>query len=508
MALIMPRPVKDPKSGIYYIRVRVPADLTASFGRKEVSKSLRTREPAEAKERFAIEYAAIQRRWAALRSKPEPLTLKQIVSLSGRVYQRLMATLDEEPGEPSIWEHVVRLNKQAASDERALEQWYGETVDELLFEEGIATDQTSRKRMITEIQRAWEQATEQLHKRSRGDFSPDPNANRFPEWASEKKPSKSASGPTLSDLFDRWKKDHLANGKTENTVKDFAQKLEVLKDYLGHEDVERISPREISEWTDYLRHEKGLAAKTVGAKYLAAVKSVFQLARSKFLIESDPTKDVTIKVPKKIKSRSSGFTEEEARRVLSAANKVFDQSPKMAHHNKLACRWVPWICAYTGARAGEITQLRKEDLTFINGIPQLTITPEAGSVKAGMYRDVPVHPHLQEIGLLDFIRSAKSGYLFHSGASTTAEAVKRSNNARDKIAVWVRDNVGITDERIRPNHAWRHRFKTLGRNADIAPEYLGAIQAHAGRTAGENYGEYPVETLYREICKLPRIVAQ
>ncbi|SEM22342.1 Phage integrase, N-terminal SAM-like domain [Roseovarius azorensis] len=505
MTLIMPRPVKDPDSGIYYIRVRVPADLTASVGRAEVSKSLRTREPAEAKERFAIEYAAFQCRWAALRAKPEPLTLKQIVSLSGRVYQRLMETLDEEPGETSIWEHVAQLNKQAASDDSALELWYGQTVDEVLFEEGIAIDQTSRKRLITETQRAWEQATEQLHKRSQGDFSPDPNANRFPEWASEKKPPKSASGSTLSDLFDRWKKDHLANGKTENTVKDFAQKLEALKNYLGHEDVERISPREISEWTDYLRHERGLNPKTVSAKYLAAVKTVFRLAHSKFLIESDPTNSVSVKIPTKVKSRSSGFTEAEAKCVLSAANKVFEHPSNMAHHNKLACRWVPWICAYTGARAGEITQLRKEDLTVVNGIPQLTITPEAGSVKAGMYRAVPVHPHLQEIGLLDFIASAKSGYLFHSGGSTTAEAKKRSGNARDKIAVWVRESVGITDERIQPNHAWRHRFKTVGRNADIAPEYLGAIQGHAGRTAGENYGEYPVETLYREICKLPRI---
>ncbi|MEP2718406.1 hypothetical protein [Pseudophaeobacter sp.] len=69
----------------------------------------------------------------------------------------------------------------------------------------------------------------------------------------------------------------------------------------------------------------------------------------------------------------------------------------------------------TGARAGEITQLRKEDLTVVSGTPKLTITPEAGSVKAGMYREVPVHPHLQEVGLIDFIGSAKSGYLFHTG---------------------------------------------------------------------------------------------
>ena len=137
MTLNMPHPVKDPKSGIYYIRVRVPADLKAAVGRAEVSKSLRTREPSEAKERFAVEYAAIHRRWTALRATPEPLPLKQIVSLAGRIYHRLMATLEVEPGESSIWEQIVRLNEEATRSESALEQWYGPTVDEVLTEEGI-----------------------------------------------------------------------------------------------------------------------------------------------------------------------------------------------------------------------------------------------------------------------------------------------------------------------------------------------------------------------------------
>ena len=106
MSISMPHPVKDIKSRIYYLRVRVPADLVGTFGRREVSKSLRTREPAEAKERFAVEYAAVQKRWAALRATPQTLPLKQIVSLAGRVYQRLMVALDDEPGEPEIWEQV------------------------------------------------------------------------------------------------------------------------------------------------------------------------------------------------------------------------------------------------------------------------------------------------------------------------------------------------------------------------------------------------------------------
>ncbi len=505
MALIMPTPFKDKASGIYYLRVRVPVDLVSKYGRPEVSKSLRTREPSEAKERFAAEYAAIQKRWAALRAEPEPLPLKRIVSLAGRVYRDLMASLETEPGDTSIWEQVQRLNAQAGTDEATLEQWYGDAVDELLFSEGIATDAHSRSRLLKEVQRAWEQATQQQHKRSQGDFSPDPDAGRFPDWEKPKPASGASSGPTITDLFERWEKDHRANGKPDKTVRDFSQKLQSLKMHLGHEDVERITPRNISEWCDDLRDRNGLAAKTINAKYLSAVKAVFRLARSKFLIDSDPSEGVAVKIPKAVQSRSKGFTEQEASQILACASTVFDKPSRVAYHNTLARRWVPWICAYTGARVGEITQLRTEDLTIVDGIPQITITPEAGSVKAGRYRIVPIHPHLQDIGLVDFIRSAKPGYLFHAGGQTPEEAIRRSGVVRGKIGEWVRDTVGIKDNRVAPNHAWRHRFKTIARNADINLIYLDAIQGHAGRTAGEDYGEFSITTLYREICKVPRI---
>jgi integrase len=505
VTLIMPTPVKDKKSGIYYIRVRIPADLVSTIGRHEISKSLRTREPSEAKERFSAEYAALQQRWAALRAKPEPIPLKQIVSLAGRVYWKLMAALENEPGEAEIWGHVKRLNGQASESDTARAKWYGPVVDEVLLGEGISVDADSRIRLLTEVQRAYEQATEQQYKRAQGDFSPDPDVARFPEWGPDKKPISYSSRPTISEAFNRWKKDHISNGKSSRSADDFSQKLAALKDYLGHEDIERITPKEVSDWCDYLRHEKGLLPKTVSGKYLGAARAVFRHAKSKFLIERDPTEGVSFKIPDKIQSRPLGYTDDEAQRILHSALEVFEKGSKAAHHNKLACHWVPWICAYTGARVGEITQLRTRDLTFEHGIPLITITPEAGTVKARRYRIVPLHPHLQEIGLTRFIQSATEGYLFHAGGDTNKEILRRSGNARDKIAEWVRNSVGIIDKRIQPNHAWRHRFKTAGRNADIAVDYLDAIQGHSSRNSGEKYGEYAVETLYREICKLPRI---
>jgi hypothetical protein len=67
VTLAMPKPVKDKKSGIFYIRVRVPVGLVAAFGRAEIVKSLRTRDPSEAKAHFATGEQDI--RWQMLSSR-------------------------------------------------------------------------------------------------------------------------------------------------------------------------------------------------------------------------------------------------------------------------------------------------------------------------------------------------------------------------------------------------------------------------------------------------------
>jgi hypothetical protein len=49
MALQMSRPYKHPRNGVYYFRQRVPTDLRPLLGDKIVSRSLRTKEPSQAK---------------------------------------------------------------------------------------------------------------------------------------------------------------------------------------------------------------------------------------------------------------------------------------------------------------------------------------------------------------------------------------------------------------------------------------------------------------------------
>jgi len=77
-----------------------------------------------------------------------------------------------------------------------------------------------------------------------------------------------------------------------------------------------------------------------------------------------------------------------------------------------AKRWVPWLCAFTGARVGEMAQLRKEDITHRNGCWIVRITPEAGPVKTNEAREVVLHPQVVSLGFPDFVEGAPDGPLF------------------------------------------------------------------------------------------------
>jgi integrase len=167
-----------------------------------------------------------------------------------------------------------------------------------------------------------------------------------------------------------------------------------------------------------------------------------------------------------------------------------------------AKRWTPFLAAYTGARIAELTQLRKEDVRESNGIHYLRITPEAGSVKTQEYRDVPLHPHLIDLGFLDFVAAAKPGPLFYKAGERKGKA-HPSTIVADRVGKWIR-SLKIADASVQPNHGWRHRLKTVGREAGIDGRVLDAIQGHAPRTAGDNYGDVTLATKWAAIERLPR----
>lgn len=145
--------------------------------------------------------------------------------------------------------------------------------------------------------------------------------------------------------------------------------------------------------------------------YLAAIRATFEFGVSNHEIESNPADRLKVRGPKPQRLRDKSFTQDEAQLILDAA---FNTAPGSA--GELARRWVPWLCAYTGARVGEIAQLRRCDVYEQNGIHLLRITPEAGSTKNNEARTVALHDHLIEQGFVTMVEQRGEGPIFYDPA--------------------------------------------------------------------------------------------
>ncbi|MDF1610521.1 tyrosine-type recombinase/integrase, partial [Hoeflea sp. YIM 152468] len=178
--------------------------------------------------------------------------------------------------------------------------------------------------------------------------------------------------------------------------------------------------------------------------------------------------------------------------------KLLHRSRLWIHLNaRRSRRWVPWICAYTGARVGEIVQLRKRDVFMRDGHLVINITPEAVTVKDGEARMVPLHPHLLEMGIEGFIQGSPDDLLF----MWSGKDRKAWRTAKNRITEFVREH--LADPNVQPNHAWRHTFKTRGAEAGIGQRILDAICGHEPGTVGEAYTDITVATMWRAMNEYP-----
>ena len=517
MGLRMATPFKDPKSGIYKLRVRVPADLVKVVGRAEEKLSLRTRDPGEAKAAFVRELANMEARWARLRRGAVTVSHKEAVAIAGEIYREFVAANEDNPGDRTMVLGRVLADAVAARDPgtrviRAgnpeitqslldrLGDQHRARVQQYLAARGEVVDAESFERVLTQVNKAMLQAREHVLRMADGNFRPDPDADRFPV----RDIAASTSG-TTAESTDRYD----LKAIYEAYAAESEQALSTRKKWRAiiatvakeHPDIRTIDADWCVDWKDRLV-KSGLSTRTIQFGHLAALRSTCNWAVTNRRIRTNPVEGIGVKVQPSKKGKMRGYNEEEARLILRLT--LGTEWGRISEKHSAARRWVPWICCYTGARVGEIGQLRKEDVKVVDGVPLVWITPEVGTVKSGSPRFVAIHPHLIEQGFLEFVRKSGKGPLFYS------PRLRRGGNAEnpqykkvgERLASWLRDN-GIDDPRLAPNHAWRHAFKSKARVARMDVGARDYMQGHEPASEAEAYGEFPPDVLRAEIEKIP-----
>ena len=513
MPLTMARPWKHPNSGVYWLRRRVPDDLRSLVGKREEKRSLGTRDPQEAKRRHAQLITELDARWKNLRAGPRILTEREAHEIAATLYDQHMARYSENPSEQKFWDvkvgerlwivdplpipvdenSLVKLLSTSDPDlakKSEMREWCLTLALSGLEARGFAADRDNQAKMARAISAAMQNASVRLARSAQGDYGPDlsfSNAQlNSPLLGHGARTGKAVS---FDSLFEGWAAEKSPGAKTRYS---WERVLKQLAGYLKHNDAAQLSADNLVAWKASLV-AAGLKTKTIRDGKLAPVRAILQWGVDNRLLVQNPGERVTIDLKTKPLDRKRGYSDEEAIKVLKAS---LEQTDTLR-------RWVPFICAYTGARVSEVCQIRAQDILQIDNVWCVRFVPEAGSLKnSGSERAVPLHPALIDLGILKLAQKARQGSLFAKASPDRFGS--RGGNGAKIIARWVR-SLGLDDPRISPNHSWRHRLRTLGRKYDLSTDILDAITGHQRKTVADRYGEFPIEALDRELRKIPRL---
>lgn len=559
MVLAMSRPVKHRKTGVYWFRKRVPADIAVLTGRNEVNRTLGTKDPDEAKRKFAEVLAEYEREWAQLRLAngsangsnwggpaaagadaltPRLITDREAHLLATAVHDEWLAKFYDNPSEQLHWhtdlyEGMWKRYPLPSTDPVAGVEGIADPIPgvlpienvlwksmrarcisrakEILLENGFSDDPWSIDKTARAVGAALQRASLTLKKLEQGypehEGEPTHRLSRTGQanLKSVKPPPEgpSVGATTLTGLVESWWKESKAAGRKPSTYESYRHTFAYLVDFLEHNDASKVTAKDVIAFKDHRLNTpspktgKMVSAKTVKDSNLSALKVVFNWGIANGLLRHNPAAGVTLKVGKTARHRSKSLSDEEAKAILSGASTL--ERGQENSKTFAAKRWIPWLCAFTGARVGELAQLRKQDVSLRDDVWVIRITPEAGTVKTNEAREVPLHQQVIDLGFPTFVKGADSGHLF-----LNVEPSENNRGAlrglKNRLAEFAR--TFVSDPDVAPNHGWRHRFKTVGMEAGIPPRILDAIQGQAPRTVADTYGEVTLKTMVGEIAKL------
>jgi hypothetical protein len=516
----MPSPVRkknkdgSDKSDVWWLRKKVPDRYRVVVGRREVWRSLDTTDRKAANVACVQLSAELEKDWEA-RLKgaktsgrvpaPTTLTAYELSGLQRLTHEQIRdALIRNIPGR-----HAWGAGLGERTDEQALEEMeYDEAeMDDFLVRNGFEATETDRRRFLPMFLEARREAHRDLLRASRGDFGDSPRLTTY------------APSPTQQvDFIDAFEfyclHAGIKGGPTGPTARRWRPKIREFCDFVKHTDLARMTTDDGYRWMDHLVDGLGLARKSVRDVWIASLKAVAGYMVERRRIPANPFLGIRVRKVKSggtMESNQKGFSDAQAVAILSATLHTF--SRLTTPETRATRRWVPWICAYTAARVNEITSLLASDVRQDpeTGIWCFYIRPEL--TKGDYRRIVPIHSHLIKQKLLDYVEERRrlSLPLFYDPARAEGDTVAHPQyqKAAQRLGDWVTGSLKIVG--VKPNHGWRHRFKSVARHVNMHKEVEAFITGHGGSDDQKDidkvsmgYGDPWVETLKNAIEMYPR----
>lgn len=206
-------------------------------------------------------------------------------------------------------------------------------------------------------------------------------------------PQKPAKAPiTLRDVVPYWIR---RNAPSKNAEVDTDVALRRFEAAVGMVPLDEITKATGAKFVAYLLDgERGTSRKTAGNR-ASAITALVNVAIKEDLMDRNP---MDLKFDTNIGAkRRTPWTDNELATIFRCTlfSNQMSEFPQWVDVTPEDARAVLLLLAHTGARVGEIGQLRCHDFVAINGIRAIHITGEAGTVKTSeSERYVPLADHL------------------------------------------------------------------------------------------------------------------
>lgn len=251
-----------------------------------------------------------------------------------------------------------------------------------------------------------------------------------------------AKGEGLLEMFDKYRTQRLSEGrKKADTLNQDRKVIELLSEFVGKDrSISSVDKAEVREWRNAVAalpsaykkrvayeglsiqqavekarqtKERGISLITVN-KYLSAVSALYIWALREGYVNENPCVGLFYDADKRKNSRPP-FSADQLNTILQSPLFVGFAGPKEEHKVGKCLAddwryWLPLICLFTGARIGEVAQLRLSDVKYEDGEWYFLIVNDEGaglSTKNKQSRIAPMHSMLRQIGFLEFVGRRK-----------------------------------------------------------------------------------------------------
>ena len=282
---------------------------------------------------------------------------------------------------------------------------------------------------------------------------------------------------TLRDVYDRWK----ASGdkpRTSDTIAACNRALVMYESFAPGKALNDITREQGDAFRAWLR---GNSKTTKTARdRLNWLKSLLKYASQTLQwITRHPWEGLAIDTDAASPRRP--WSEAELQTVFTTPLHTAHVLPTAWHSGQDAAYWIPLIGLFSGARLGELCQLRTADVQTIEGVPVLVLTDDGEDQRiktsAGR-RSLPIHSELIRLGFLKYVDTVSA-----AGSVSLWPALKmRKGKPSGYFSRWFSEfRKGLGLGAYPDFHCFRHTVRPLMRRAGVSESTMDKITGHETR---------------------------